>query len=40
VTAAFTVDFPYGTTVDNTSQNVTAALGDVTLTVTQTDSHA
>jgi len=39
VTAAFTVDFPFGTGVDNTSQNVTAALADVTLTVTQTDSH-
>ncbi len=39
ITAAFTVDFPFGTGVDNTSQDVTATLGDVTLTVTQTNNH-
>lgn len=39
VTAAFTVDFPFGTAVDNTSQDLSATLGDITLTVTQTDSH-
>lgn len=39
VTAAFTVDFPFGAVVDNTSQDVTATLGDITLAVTQTDSH-
>jgi alternate signal-mediated exported protein len=39
VTAAFTVDFPFGPGVDNTSQDVTATLDDVTLTVTQTNSH-
>jgi alternate signal-mediated exported protein len=38
VTAAFTVDFPFGTE-DNTSQDLTATLGDITMTVTQTDSH-
>lgn len=38
ITADFTVDFPFGTE-DNTSQDLTASLGDVTLTVTQTDSH-
>ena len=39
ITAEFTVDFPFGTGVDNTSQDLTASLGDVTMTVTQTDSH-
>jgi hypothetical protein len=39
VTALFTVDFPFGTGADNSSQDVTATLGDVTMTVTQTDSH-
>ncbi len=39
ITAEFTVDFPFGTGVDNTSQDLTATLGDVTMTVTQTDSH-
>ena len=39
ITAAFTVDFPFGTRVDNTSQDLTATLDDVTVTVTQTDSH-
>lgn len=39
ITAEFTVDFPFGTSVDNTSQDLTATLGDVTMTVTQTDSH-
>ena len=39
ITAGFTVDFPFGTGVDNTSQDLTASLGDVTMTVTQTDSH-
>jgi alternate signal-mediated exported protein len=39
ITAAFTLDFPFGTGVDNDSQDVTASLDDITLTVTQTDSH-
>jgi alternate signal-mediated exported protein len=39
VTADFTVDFPFGTGVDNSSQDLTATLGDITMTVTQTDSH-
>jgi alternate signal-mediated exported protein len=38
ITAAFTVDFPWGT-LDNTSQDVTATLDDITVTVTQTDNH-
>ncbi len=39
ITAEFTVDFPFGSGVDNTSQDLTATLGDITMTVTQTDSH-
>lgn len=38
VTAAFTVDFPYGTE-DNSSKDLTATLDDITVTVTQTDNH-
>ncbi|MCW2782675.1 MAG: putative secreted protein [Marmoricola sp.] len=40
VTATFSVDFPFGSTVDNSSQDVSAALSDITLTATQTDNHS
>jgi alternate signal-mediated exported protein len=40
VTATFHVAFPFGTSVDNTSQGLSASLDDITLTATQVDSHS
>lgn len=40
LTATLTVDFPYGTAVDNTSQDMTATLDAYTVTAKQTDASS